>query len=274
MMNRIDVAKLKFLRIEPRGRGVVKKFWISHKGKNKLVKISEPSMDQDMMEYLSYLILREIHIPCVSVELGYDSDSSKNCCLIDSYLEKEGDVSYEMIGWNYEKGKTTEELIQRCIQQVFEKYASLFHIDRIDYQKIQSDYIRIILGKCIINNFDAKLENIGIIYNEIEDSYRLPPSFDNGFSFKDYNAILSSTPICFIGDQFFGIDQILKYILEFHYEEVKDIIAALEEFVSDKLDRIVDSLEEIPLAKREYIKTYITNMNHEIQQIKENRRKL
>lgn len=263
-MNRIDVSHLDFCKVEPRGRGVYEKFWIQHEGTYKLVKISEGTIDQDVMEYLSSIILNSIGIPCVKVSLGYDSFSSKNCCLVDSFLEKEGDVSYEMVGWTLKRGKTAKEEIELCLNQVFQKYASLFQISKSDFLAIQESYIRILFGKCITGNFDAKLENIGIIYNEKENSYRLPPSFDNGFSFKDFGPF--SYPICFIGNQFFDVFQVIDYILDNFYENVKDIISAFEVLMDHQIEDILNQLQtEIPITKRKYILQYLYQVQQEIQ---------
>lgn len=265
-MNRIDVTKLEFLKIEPRGRGVKEKFWIQQGETQRLVKISSPNTDQDVMEYLSSIILKELGIPCVSVSLGYDAYSKMNCCLVDNFLQKEGDVSYEMVGWKLLKGKNFEDELQLCLNQVFDKYSSLYNIKDTDLFNIKREYIRILFGKCIIGNFDAKLENIGVIYNEKEDSYRLPPSFDNGFAFKDFKSF--ADPICFIGNQFFGIFPIIDYLIQYYYEDIKDIIIAFEIFISTKLEIVLQNLEsEITLEKRNYIMQYLKDVHERLAKI-------
>ena len=93
-MQRIDVSKLEFLRIEPRGKAIFEKFWVDDNGVKKLVKVSENN-DQDIMEYLTSIILKKLNIPCVDVELGIDGLSGKNCCLVTSFLN-EADVSYDI----------------------------------------------------------------------------------------------------------------------------------------------------------------------------------
>ena len=65
-MERIDVSKLEFLRIEPRGRAVNEKFWVADDNVKKLVKVSK-NTDQDVMECLTSAILNQINIPCVDV---------------------------------------------------------------------------------------------------------------------------------------------------------------------------------------------------------------
>lgn len=262
-MNRISVVKFAVMRMEPRGIGVKEKFWIQQNGKYQLVKISEPSVDQDIIEFLSSMILKEIGVSCVNVTLGYDNYTDKNCCLVDSFLTKEGDVSYEITGWQFIRRNTMEEELELCVQQVFQKYASLYGITEQDLFKIKRDYIRNLFGKCIINNFDTKLGNVGIIYNEKEDSYRLPPAFDNGCAFKDYNSF--NDPICFVGEQFFSVSLVIDYILEFYYEDVADIIENLSILVDGKLVQLLNSFkEEIVPAKLLYIDHYLRKMNLEL----------
>ena len=125
-MNRISVIDLEVIKMEPRGVGVKEKFWVQQDGIYKLVKISEPGVDQDIMEFLSSIILKEIGVSCVDVSLGYDQYTHKNCCLVNSFLTKEGDVSYAMTGWQFVRGKTVEEELEVCLQQVFQKYAALY----------------------------------------------------------------------------------------------------------------------------------------------------
>lgn len=262
-MKRIAVADLDFVRMEPRGKAIIDKFWVCQNGVNRLVKLSGFKIDQDIMEMLSSLILSKIGIDCVDVDLGYDKLSRKKCCLVTSYLKFEGDHSYDMFEWTTLTG---DDALEKSINQVFFKYQNLYGIDENNLENLKKSYIRILLGKCIIENFDSKLENIGLIFNEKDLSYRLPPSFDNGFAFKSYNSFVE--PVCFVGNQFFEIQEIIEYIIINYFDYVADIIPRLESFVENDLLKTVSLFErDIIPEKQQYIISYIQKVNNQIQSL-------
>ena len=248
-MQRIDVSKLEFLKIEPRGKAIFEKFWVDDNGVKKLVKVSENN-DQDIMEYLTSIILKKLNIPCVDVELGIDGLSGKNCCLVTSFLN-EADVSYDIYECEIIRDKDEDKELDLCFKQVFSKYANLYGFD--DVSKLKKDYIRILFGKCLTDNLDAKLENIGLIFNEETKQYRLPPSYDNGLSFNSFKSI--GTPYCCVGNQYFEIPKIIDYILINHFDYIEDILNNLS-ILNDDLNSILDPLE-IPLDKKRYIINYL-----------------
>ena len=255
-MERIDVSKLEFLRIEPRGRAVNEKFWVADDNVKKLVKVSK-NTDQDVMECLTSAILNQINIPCVDVELGYDKYARHNCCLITNFLTDEADVLYEWLEWIPVKTSSREEELRLCFEQIFNKFVSLRMISKTNPDKLKKEYIRILFGKCITENIDAKMENIGLIFNEKTNQYRLPPSFDNGFSFNSYKSV--GVPYCCVGYQYFEIPEIIDYIMDNHFDFISDILPKLDELV-ENLDEILDEYE-IKNEKRIYIKEYIEHIN-------------
>ena len=256
-MQRIDVSKLNFLKIEPRGKAIFEKFWVDDNGIKKLVKVSENN-DQDIMEYLTCLILKKLNISCVDVELGIDGLSGKNCCLITSFLTDEADVSYDIYECEVIRDKDEDKELDLCFKQVFSKYANLYGFG--DIEKLKKDYIRILLGKCLTDNLDSKLENIGLIFNEKTKQYRLPPSFDNGLSFNSFKSV--GIPYCCVGNQYFEIPKIIDYIITNYFDYVEDILNSLNS-LNNELNSILENLE-IPLDKKRYIVNYLKNIEQYI----------
>ena len=256
-MQRIEVSTLEFLCIEPRGKATVEKFWVSDNNVEKLVKISENN-DQDLMEYLSSIILKNINIFCVLVELGYDSLARKNCCLVTSFLTDTADVSYDIYDCEIIRDKDEEKELDLCFKQVFNKFSNLYMVT--NFELLKKEYIRILFGKCLTDNIDSKLENIGLIFNEKTKQYRLPPSYDNGLSFNNFKSI--GTKYCCVGKQYFETTKIIDYILTNYFEIVEDIITNLND-LNNELNSILEGFEIIP-EKKKYILNYMKDMEQYI----------
>lgn len=86
MTERKAISQWNFVKIESRGKAIADKFWVEENGVLKLVKLNG-STDQDVMEKLSSDILRQLDLPCVEVELGYDEYTKMNDMLtiVDSF---------------------------------------------------------------------------------------------------------------------------------------------------------------------------------------------
>lgn len=268
-MDRVAISNFDFVKLEPRGKAVLDKFWINDNGILKLVKPSG-STNQDQMEYISSYILKEIGLDCVEVCLGYD-DCKQNVCLVTNFLN-EGEVSYDILEWTYIRAKNSDEELELCFYQIFKKYSDLYGITSEQLENLKKQYIRLIFGKCILENCDTKLENIGLIFNEKTKKYRLPPSYDNGCSFRSYESLVA--PTCCIGNQSFEISQVMEYILTYYLDYVEDIIDPFHTFVTTKLDVVTSFLE--PPTKEEqivYIHQYLMNVDLFIQSHIKNKRK-
>lgn len=267
-MERIEVSNLDYVRNEPRGSGIAEKFWVND-GTLKLVKLS--STDQDLMELLSYRILSTVGLPCVSVELCYDSLSKKKGCLIGSFLTDEADVSYETVEWQYVNSSDQNLELRKSFNQVFERYSNLYGISLYELERLKRDYVRIIFGKCLIENFDSKLDNIGLIFNEKKKTYRLPPSFDNGCAFRSFESLVD--PIIQVGNQIFNLDLVTRYIVENYMPYVEDIISALELLTEEKIASVLSDLD-IDIKKKRYIMSYLLNFKTDVIDMKNKRRHL
>ena len=258
------MSNLNFLRVEPRGNVVCEKFWVEQEGIKKLVKLSGEANDQDVMEVLSSKILKSLNINCVEAELGYDSFSKKNGCLITSFLIDEADVSYETMKWENIKNIDYSKQIEQCFEQVFYNYSMLYQITDEELNKLKRDYIRIIFGKCIIENSDTKLENIELIFNEKSKKYRLPPSFDNAIAFRSYNSFVS--PVCCVGNQYLESSQVVDSIMNNYFEYISDIPELLEHFIENDLECLINYFsDEIIEEKRNYIINHLCQFNNSIQ---------
>lgn len=273
-MNRIDVTKFDILSQEP--RGFSEKYWIRD-NIPKLVKYNnEIYKDQDIMEKLSSEILKSLSLKCVSVNLGYNnSKPNGNCCIIDTFLEHEGDVSYE-VDYRWIKSPTTGNVnndIAFCFSKVFYYFSNLYNISNQEYQELKKDYIRMILGDCIIGNEDRKLKNVALIFNENNKKYRLAPSFDNALAFHCYG-LVDTEPVCFVGNQYFNTNEVVNYIVENQYEVVEDVLNNLQFFVHSGFNDITDKYSKIlDKQKVNYIIDHIKGINNIINK-KSNRKKI
>ena len=139
-MERTDIAKLIKTADEP--RGFSSKYWVDD-GTKKLIKYNNPTFqDGDVMESLAANVLNCLKVDVVNVHLGYNSDneflekeniSSPNCCIVDNFLTKPGDVSISLMGYRIPKVNTGNEQknISSCFYKVFNMFDSLPNIDEI-----------------------------------------------------------------------------------------------------------------------------------------------
>ncbi len=262
-MQRIEVSTLDFIKIEPRGKGVLEKFWVNHENKKKLVKINGTDSDQDLMEKISSIILNALGINTVEVDLGYDSYSKANCCLVTNFLTDEDDILYDTYDCDVIRRSDEKEEIKVCFEQIFLKYASLTLISESNLSQLKKDFVRIIFGKCLTDNLDSKLENVGLIFNERTKTYRIPPSYDNGLSFHNYKSI--SVSYCCIGNQYFQIPLVVDYLLDNYIDDIKDIVVDLDNLVNGNLALLLSDCQ-LDEEKKQYIIEYMINLNNKIRQ--------
>lgn len=268
-MERIEVSDIEYVRTEVRGSGVSEKFWVNHNGVLKLVKLS--GTNQDLMELLSMRILKEVGLSCVDVELCYDKYSNKNGCLVTNFLDDEADVLYELLDWKTIRDKDSETEISLCFDQMFKRYANLYGISSYELENIKRDYVRIIFGKCLIENFDSKLSNIGLIFNERTKIYRLPPSFDNGCAFRSHGSI--TKPIVNVGNQIFDIDLVLKFIVENYLPYISDVIPNLELLDEERIIKLMSDLD-LDIEIKKYIINYLLSFKENVIDMKDRRKQI
>lgn len=259
-MQRIDVTELDFIRVEPRGKGVIEKFWVNHNSLKKLVKINGKNCDQDIMEKISSLILKRLGVNVVDVDLGYDKYSKSNCCLITSFLTDIADTFYDTYTCDVISRDDKIEELRLCIKQIFDKYSSLTLVGEDNLRQLKKDFIRIIFSKCLIDNLDSKLENIGLIFNEENLIYRIPPSFDNGLAFSNYKSLTSS--YCCVGNQYFETSIVVDYLIANYWLDIEDIALNLNSLINDLDDLISPYL--LDSDKRKYIINYMNGINEQI----------
>lgn len=265
-MKRRDVTNHAVYMNEPRGNNSLN-YWILD-GIKKLIKINIIDSDIDIMEKLASDILTYLGIDCINVELGIVG--GKNCCIIDTF-ETESESLYDIIfDWKDINTGLTYEDIDLCFEQMFFNFENrLYNILHSELEEIKKSYIRMILGDCILGNFDRHLGNVGILYDEQKRKFRLAPSYDNAMAFKGYN--LFKTYNCCIGKQNFKIQDVITYIVQNYSNIIRDIIIKLDVLSREGIKEILSNYE-IDLGKEEYIIKYIRVVNTIIQQeaIKEN----
>lgn len=282
-MERKDISNYTFIGEEPRGYN--KKYWVNQNG-NKIIKYNNKTVpDGDVMEYLSYLILKKLNISAVKVELGYNSSEDQlqqlgvdnpNCCIIDSFLTEQGDVTIQLRNKKWVKSISNNEdkNIRNCFHKVFNIFSSLDDVDDEQLEIMKKSYIRMILGDCILDNEDRPLKNIEAIYNEKNRYYRLAPSFDNGLAFNAYE-IGSDEQYCYIGQQPFKVSSILEYIKKYFGSYVEDIIINLEKLLSGEIDIILRTVnDDLSEEKQEYIVNHLQNIYSRLTETKINNKKI
>lgn len=279
-MERININKFRIISEEPRGYS--DKYWVID-GQKKLIKYNgSVCKDQDVMESISSIILKHLGIKCVSVKLGYNpvpealkqmNIETPNCCIIDSFLESSADVTINLLNNPWPKTNTSDEQknISSSFYKIFKIFESLMGIKEEDLKQMKIDYIRMVLGDCIIDNEDRRLKNIEAIYNEKTATYRLAPSFDNGLAFNAFN-IGDTEGYCYIGNQEFPVSSIIEYIVNHYLEEVEDIIQNLELLIQNQLEQIISTYGQlISTEKLTYIYEYLNAINQTIKETIKNK---
>ncbi len=264
-MERKEITNFKVLSEEP--RGYLAKYWIKD-GIEKLIKFNnELYPDQDIMEKLSADILKAVSLKCVTVQLGYDSKNKNNCCIIDTFLENEGDITYEVdSNWFIKDTGNPDYDISSAIARIFYNFSSLYNISKRELKDIKDDFLKMILGDCLIGNEDRKLKNVALIFNEKTFQYRLAPSFDNSLAFHCYQ-LTNSEPVCFIGNQYFNITDVLNYLIKNYYELLEDVIFKIITFTNFDLITLMKKYNnELPYEKIAYIINHIQNVTDILKQ--------
>ncbi len=262
-MERIDVTDLTKTGEEP--RGFSEKYWIND-GIDKLVKYnSSVCVDSDVMESLSTTIFNALHIDVVNVALGYNSTcvDEQHCCIVDSFLTDKADISINLLNYKWPKVNTNDQQknISSCFYKMFSIFGNLMGMNSESLELMKSQYIRMILGDCIIDNEDRRLKNLEAIYNEKAFSYRLAPAFDNALAFNAFN-IGGAEGYCFIGNQEFLAEDIITYILGHYYPIVEDITQNLDYLAEHQMGDILNEYGDvIPLEKSLFIYKYIEGTN-------------
>lgn len=261
-MKRVDVSNIAAINNEPRGTN--EKYWIKHKGTNKLVKFnSKLSGDLDIMEKLSEDILKTIGIECVNVELAVDHKNGGNCCLVESFLTSPSEILYSIdSNWPKREGGDVNTNIQMCFGKVFTIFYKLNKISEEQLNSLIKQYVRKTFGDCLIGNSDGKLKNTGIIYNENNQKYRLTPSFDNGLAFYIYKDYLAT---CHIGNQEFNTSDVINYIIERNYHQIEDIVNNFLSFMENEyMDTIDKYKKHLTEEKYNYIINYLLMVKEQI----------
>ncbi|MEG0026084.1 MAG: hypothetical protein RR847_01830 [Bacilli bacterium] len=262
-MIRKEVSDLAKIGEEP--RGFSKKYWVEEEIKKLLKYNNDIDIDQDVMEKLSSDILKKVGIDCVNVSLGYNSDINTKCCLVDNFLINKSDVLYDIdIPWATREIVDTQRDIKFCFGRVFGIFYKLHKIEEKEFKKLNSQYIKMIFGDCIIGNEDGKLKNVGLIFNKNTHKYRLAPSFDNALSFNNYRYI-DNEPVCYIGNQQFYSKDVIDYIIKNHFSDIKDTTEKLDLLVKNDLYNMLANYKgEIEQLKIIHIINHITDINQHV----------
>ena len=268
-MERKDVTDLDIISIEPRGYNF--KYWVFD-GIKKIIKYNSPiNPDADIMEMLAMNLLKLLKIDTINVTLGENKDANMlqklgvddgNCAVIDTFLTDEADIVVNLLYNKWVKVKTNDvqKEISSCFYKMFTIFSNLMNIRADDLENMKRSYIRMVFGDCLIDNEDRRLKNIEAIFNEKTFSYRLAPSFDNSLAFNAYN-IGAKEGYCYIGNQAFAVNDLIKYIITHYYKDVEDIIDVLLNLEDIDIVRLLkDYLDVLPKEKVVYIFEYLSDM--------------
>ncbi len=262
-----------FPRITKESRGHSPKFWIID-GSKKLVKYNtNPYEDGDVMEMLASEILDVLNIKHVNVELGYDSNKKRleqidainqNCAMVESYMTEEGDVSFELINnIPISTSSTNEKQIRNNLFKIHKLFQDLPGNTTLNDAQMFKDYLKIVLGDCVLDNIDRKISNIGVIYNEKQRQYRLAPSFDNALSFHSCIDDENPSLVC-IGKQYYPAVEVIKFIKEHYSESAESILEHISELEKCKDDILDKYSKEIKPKKLILINKRLNNAIKEL----------
>lgn len=260
---RLDITNSK--KVSEENRGYLKKYWIELNNYY-LVKYNDCLLeDQDIMEYFISKVHKINNVDTVNVKLAHHQTLG-NCCLVESFL-KENEVLLEMDSRvaGYKK-RTVEYNISRAFWIVFGKFNMLENIEDIENNCLKESYIKMIFSDCIVCNQDRKLRNVGIVYDEVKQTRRLTPLYDNGLAFGSFPS--KESPTVHVANEEFYKEDVLKFILKHNLDVVYDIacnfinnydvildeLNTLGDFLHcDKKDFIIKNLEETKTILNTYI---------------------
>ena len=281
-MLRKDITDLPIIFNEPRGYSI--KYWVFD-GNEKLIKYNNSaSPDADVMEMLAMELLNCLNIDTVKVSLGENKDKAMleelgidngNCAIIDTFLTDRADIVINLLYNKFSIVNTNDiqKNISSCFYKMFHIFSGLMNIKADDLEKIKKNYVRMVFGDCLIDNEDRRLKNIEVVFNERTFAYHLAPSFDNALAFNSYN-IGASEGYCYVGNQSFPVSELITYIINHYFNDVKDIIEKLNNLDDIDIVRILSEyLDELPKEKVVYIFSYLKEITELVNNAVLNRNK-
>lgn len=238
-------------------------------GKTVLIKYNSQLRDMDSgqrywynyaeREFCSSKIFEFFGVPCQKVYYGIDDKrcmEQKKCVVVESILQEHEElIGLKLENFDWDSGDS-------CIKRFIESYLNLVQLkignERIDWEQIKKDLIRVIFMKCLISNSDWQ-SNIGIIYNSQSGTYRFAPSFDNGCAF-DYDY-----------EWFSRSKKIIHELIEEYFEDIEDLISKILESDITKLAGRNKSFkiilkQQIEVILRKY-RSYVNDKNTKIKSL-------
>ena len=193
--------------------GYQPKFWGIREsdGKSVLVKYDQLFHDSDQnidyhinntnAEFFAARIFEHLGVSCQKVTLGIDKNSKrKTCVVIEDFLQEDEELFETDIEdrFSIDSNFSLEDFLEDYLKDI----STEFSISESEIEHIKKDLLNQFLVNCFIGNHDM-VNNIGIIHNSKNNSYRLAPAYDNARSFSDY--LPPSLPIAKIIKDIFNI---------------------------------------------------------------------
>ena len=218
--------------IQSKTNAVIGEYYVQEKGKKGFYKkngcTEASNKDEDLRELLASEILDEIDIPHAEINLIYDDDKNDKGCISYSVLKKGEKILKEE--FRAKSSRSVEEFINNNLNGL--KFNSEMTNEFIEKRK---KYLACnIFANALINNIDIKIDNMPIIFNMKNDTYRNAPCFGFSKAFTDSDE-----------ETKFGMTtkEIIRELFEKYYYLIKDIVRdTIQNLNNEKIDLIMNKL--------------------------------
>ena len=135
--------------------------------------------NEDVREKLASDILHTVGINCATIDLVYDEELKQNACFSNYILGE----SEELIAPPY---CHSENNMPDKIEQYFQGYAQgicQIASGNIPLEDFRKNYYEYVYMCTIIDSYDLKSDNLPVLHNKLDNTYRPSSWFDFGSAF-------------------------------------------------------------------------------------------
>lgn len=223
--------------------------------------------NDDVREKLASDMLKALDIDSANIDLVYDDELEENACFSNYVIEENEELVTPIAkGIDDESDDKIESFFAGYIEGVKQ-----FSSDENLLKACRQNFYNYTYMCCIMDSYDLKTDNLPLVHNKDDNSYRPSPWFDFGTAFDTQAGQRSS----FFTQMSTG--EVMETLFENHYEDIKDISTKVhktltseklnELFSSDYLVETLDSSElsnmqariNLLLAKSKELEQRITN---------------
>lgn len=165
-------------------------------------------------------------VPCQNVALAIDKrriKQQRKCIVIENFLDDDEElieIGYSHYDWGAENVDLKE-----FIDLYIKKLLDIKFIPASAIEEIIKETIRIIFINALIGNWDFK-NNLGVIYNKKNNTFRCAPAYDNGYAFSYEDSDMRT--------------KIFEGLINYYWEYIEDLFLKM---VTHGMNKTISSLK-------------------------------